>query len=68
MSITYNLTQTKEVQINIYTLSGKLIRQILNSQQTAGRHEQQLSTHNLQNGTYIILPVLYQATTHANLA
>ena len=52
--IEYNLPKEDDVQINIYSLNGKLIYQQTYKNQWAGKHTQQIDATSFNKGVYII--------------
>ena len=53
-TITYSLTQTSIVEIKIYDVEGKLITQVLNEKQLAGKHNAVVNAEGLSKGLYLL--------------
>ncbi len=54
VSLNYQLQNKSNVQVNIYDLSGRLIEQVLNESQSAGKKTTSHQVSDLNNGIYII--------------
>ncbi len=50
--ITYELTKTSEIKLQLFNISGQIIREITNSKQEAGTHSVLLSMLNFSTGVY----------------
>lgn len=51
--IAYDLEMKTTVQIEIYSITGKLLQHIDKSELTPGRYQERISTENLTSGTYL---------------
>ncbi len=51
--IEYTLPQKSEVQADLYSLDGKLVSQLIQTTQSAGKHSYQVNTSSLASGMYI---------------
>jgi len=52
LTISYDLEKSAVIQIEIYSLTGQVIRQIDKNRLPAGQYQEQISTDNLATGTY----------------
>ena len=53
-NVSYNITDNSNVKINLYNIQGKLIRNVVLSNQTIGKHNYQFNIQGIQQGTYIL--------------
>lgn len=54
LNVSFNLNTDREVLFNLYDLNGKLVKSINAGLKPMGNHQQQLSTGDLPNGSYIL--------------
>ncbi len=52
LTISYDLEESAAIQIEIYNLTGQVIRQINKNTLPAGQYQEQIGTNNLATGTY----------------
>ena len=53
-TITYQMEQPGQVTINLYTITGQLVEELLNTYNTSGTYSFQLNGGNLSSGMYIL--------------
>ncbi len=53
-TISYYLPSDQQVSFGLYDIAGRELKQLLNSNQTAGQHTLELNNYNLSNGVYFI--------------
>ena len=54
LTINYSLGQSGDVNINIYNTVGELVKEVVNSSETAGEYSKTVNISDLVSGTYII--------------
>ena len=54
LTINYTLGQAGDVNINIYNTAGELVKEVVNSSETAGQYSRTVNISDLVSGTYII--------------
>jgi Secretion system C-terminal sorting domain len=54
-TLSYRLTQSNNINISLYDLSGKKILELINRKEKSGKHELRLDVSNLTNGVYYIV-------------
>ena len=52
-TLRYDLASAANVSLNVYNMQGQLVRQLVNTQQNAGRYELSFSANELASGVYI---------------
>lgn len=53
-TVRFTLAQTENVNIRIYDLAGKIVREVVNEKMNSGSHQIAVNTENLQSGLYIV--------------
>lgn len=53
-TISYVLKSKETIAINIYNITGEMVKSVLNEEQAAGKHEQLIDLSNMSNSTYFI--------------
>ncbi|MFA6923191.1 MAG: T9SS type A sorting domain-containing protein [Bacteroidales bacterium] len=53
-TITYTLQNTSDVNINVYDLQGRVVKSIVLTRQTKGKHNTEINCSSLSSGTYVL--------------
>ena len=66
-TLSYNLTSSSNVTLNIFDMNGRLISSLNKGRQGAGLHTQEISLSSLSKGVYMIQIITNNATQSSKL-
>ncbi|MBP6429233.1 MAG: T9SS type A sorting domain-containing protein [Bacteroidales bacterium] len=66
-TLEYNLSETSNVNLQVYDMSGRMVSSLDNGRQQAGQHSLQMNVQNLKSGIYMVRIITNNTTSTAKL-